>query len=126
MVEVVRDGLVPLVPIILPKALENLGTSIADDDVRLHNAAYSLISTLLLHIPWIIAGTYLDRLLEISYESANAELGEACNDSRLEALELISMQIKPEQLFTALDKTWKSAMTEGPMVSILNGRGNHN
>lgn len=125
MVYVVRDEFVPLVPNIFPKALGHLNASVAKEDTRLHNAAFSFICALLLHVPWIITGSYLTRLLEISYESANAGLGNACKDSRVDTLKLVAKQIQPEHLFTALDQTWKSAMAKGPNVRLftLSARG---
>lgn len=119
MVHVVRAEFVPLVPTTFPNALAHLATSVAKDDLRLHNAVYSFICALLLHVPWIITGTYLTRILEISYESANAELGKVCSDSRVNTLKLLAEQIRPEHMFNALDQTWKSAMAKGPNVSLL-------
>lgn len=118
-VPVVRDEFVPLVPTIFPNALGHLNASVAKEDTRLHNAVYSFICALLFHVPWIIIGTYLTRLLEISYESASAELGKACNDSRVYTLKLLAKQIKPGHIYTALDQTWKSAMAKGPNVRLL-------
>lgn len=119
MVHVVRDHFVPLVPSIFPNALGHLTASVAKKNRRLHNAVCSFICALLLHLPWIITGTHLNRLLEISYESANAELGKACNDSRVNTLKILAEQSKPEHVFTALDQTWKSAMAKGPNVKLL-------
>lgn len=119
LVHVVRDEFVPLVPIIFPKALEHLNASIAIENTRLHNAVYSFICALLLHVPWIITRKYMTRLLEISYESAKAELGKACDDSRVETLKLAAKQIQSDQLFIALDQSWKSAMANGPNVRLL-------
>ena len=118
MIEVLGDAFIPLVPQVLPKALGYLSCSIEQDpgDDRLHNAAYSLICALLLQIPWIITDTYLERLLGVSHESANAEIGENCDQSRLETLRLFAKQVEPQKSFAALSKTWKSAMTEGPIV----------
>lgn len=118
MIHVVRDEFVPLVPIIFPKALDHLNASVAIEDTRLHNAVYSFICGLLLHVPWIITRKYMARLLEISYESANAELGKACNDSRVGTLKLAAKQIQPEHLFYAMDQSWKSAMANGPNVRL--------
>lgn len=117
-VHVVRDEFVPLVPTIFPKALDHLNASVAVEDPRLHNAVYSFICALLLHVPWIITRKYMARLLEISYHSANAELGKACNDSRAETLKLAAKLIQPEHLFYAMDQSWKIAMANGPNVRL--------
>lgn len=117
-VHVVRDEFVPLIPTVFPKALDHLNASVALEDIRLHNAVYSFICALLLHVPWILTRKYMARLLEISYHSANAELGKACNDSRAETLKLAAKQIQPEHLFYAMDQSWKTAMANGPNVSL--------
>lgn len=118
MVHVVRDQFVPLVPIIFPKALDHLKASVAIENPHLHNAVYSFICALLLHVPWIITRKYMTRLLEISYESANAELGKAYDDSRVETLKLAAKQIKSEHLFHALNQSWKTAIANGPNVRL--------
>lgn len=117
-VHVVRDEFVPLIPTVFPKALDHLNASVTVEDTRLHNAVYSFICALLLHVPWIITRKYMARLLEISYHSANAELGKACNDSRAETLKLAAKLIQPEHLFYAMDQSWKSAMANGPNVRL--------
>lgn len=121
MIEVVNDAFIPLIPLVLPQTYDHLGASIEEDseDEGLHNAAYSLIGALLLHMPWIVTGTYLERLLRISYQSANADMGEDCNKSRQETLRLAAKQIEPRQSFATLCETWKSAMSEGPNVRLL-------
>lgn len=118
MIEVLGDAFIPLVPLIFPRALGDLGASIGLDpgDNRLHNAAYSLICALLVHVPWIMTSTYLEKLVGVSHESANAEMGEDCDQSRLETLRLVARKIEPQQSFAALSNTWKSAVTEGPIV----------
>lgn len=118
MTEVLCDAFIPLVPQVFPMTLGYLSASIEAEpgDNRLHVAAYSSMCALLLYIPWIITGEYLEKLLRVSHESANAEMGEDCDHSRLETLRLVARQVEPQQSFTALSETWKSAMTEGPIV----------
>lgn len=121
MIEVLKHAFIPLIPLVLPQTLDHLGASIEEDpeDDCLHNAAYSLIGALLLHIPWIVTGTYLERLLKISYQSAGADIGDDYKKSRQETLRLAARQIEPRQSFAALLETWKSAMGEGPNVTLL-------
>lgn len=121
MIEVLSDAFISLIPLVLPQTFDHLSASIEEDpeDDRLHNAAYSLIGALLLHIPWIFTGTYLEHLLKISSQSAKADIGEDCNKIRRETLGLAARQIEPRQSFAALCETWKNAVTEGPIVRLL-------
>ena len=117
-VEILGDAFIPLIPQTLPKATEYLAASIElnAENQQLHNAAYSFITNLLLYVPWMTTGPSLDRFLEISYESANAEIGGDCERSRVDALRLLAKQIGPKELLVALERTWTSAMTEGPIA----------
>lgn len=117
-IEVVGEAIIPVIPQALPKSIDHLKLSMREDeeDARLHNAVYSFMGALLLYVPWIITGTYLDQLLQSSYESANADMGEDCDQSRIEALRLIAKQADAKECFAALERTWTSAMTEGPQV----------
>ena len=121
-IEVVGEAIIPVIPQALRKSIEHLQLSIKEDeeDARLHNAVYSFVGALLFYVPWIVTGTSLDQLLKTSYESANAEMGEDCDQSRFEAMRLIAKQTDAKECFAALERTWISAMTEGPQV-----RNNH-
>ena len=116
--EVLRESIIPIIPQALPKALEHLKSSINDDseDESLHNAVYSFLEALLTYVPWMISGQYLDRFLGLSHESANAELSARCHLSRVDVLKLLAKQVEPRECFSALGRTWASAMTEGPQV----------
>ena len=117
-VEILGDAFVPIIPQALSKAIEYLAVSIEIDaeDERLHNAAYSFMSNLLQYVPWMITGPALDRCLKISHQSANGEMGEDCDQNRGDALKLLAEQIDPKELYAALERTWTSAMTEGPIA----------
>ena len=119
MVEVLRDSFMPFIPAVFPKALYYLNTSITDDakDHRLHIAVYSFMSALLLYIPWVITGAYLERVLVNSYESANSKMGGDCDRERSEALQLIARQIEPQVVYVGMGQTWTRAMSQGPNVS---------
>lgn len=117
-VEILGDVFVPIIPQTFSKATDYLAVSIRlnMEDERLHNAAYSFMSNLFLSLPWMVTGPSLDRFLTLSHESANAEMGENCDQNRVGALELLAKQIDPKEVFVALDRTWTSAMTEGPIA----------
>ncbi|MCJ1284859.1 snoRNA-binding rRNA-processing protein utp10 [Xylographa opegraphella] len=115
-VEVLGEAIILIIPHALPKAMDHLEAILGGEDVdsSMHNAAYSFLGSLLLYIPWIMTGPYLDRALKTSHESANAGLPADCNVARKEVLNLIAKQAGPQECFGALLRTWDSAMVEGP------------
>ena len=121
MIEAAGDVFVSVIPKSFPLAIRNLVISIGEDteDKTLHNAVYSFLGALMMYLPWAIAGADLDRLLSVSYESANADMGAVCDQRRTEALELVPNQIELKDCLAALDRTWPNAMREGPLVSLL-------
>ena len=121
MVEVLGDNFVSILPKAFSKAMNNLALSIQEetDDTDLHNAVYTLLNALLLYVPWAITGTSLDQILGLSYVAANAEMGEECRQRRVEVMQLISKQVGANDCFMALERTWKNAVTEGPLVSMF-------
>ena len=120
LVEILGPLFIPIIPQALPKAFNHLQSSIEEvpGDEALHNAVYSLVEAMLTYIPWMVKGEYLDRLLKVSYESANAEMGTKCDQNRFDVLKLVAKQVEPRDCVAALGKTWTSAMAEGPQVDI--------
>ena len=118
MVEILGEAAVPIVSQSLSKALEYQKGSIEDHDaeVRLHNAVYSLICNIVLYLPWMLTASYLDRFLTTSYLSANADMGPQCAASRSEAFRLLAKHIDAKECLTALERTWRAVMEEGPEV----------
>ncbi|ROW12766.1 hypothetical protein VMCG_00274 [Cytospora schulzeri] len=115
LVDVLQDGIVPVLPVAIPKALEYLSNSLGgeDTDVELHNACYALMTALAQHLPYMISGAYLDQLLAISNKSAEAPLDDDVHDNRKECLHFLAKQLDAKVLFTALQKNWTSAMGAG-------------
>ncbi|KAK3942957.1 hypothetical protein QBC46DRAFT_378564 [Diplogelasinospora grovesii] len=111
LVDVLQDGIVPVLPLAIPKALgyleESLGGGVAIPDTELHNAAYALMTSLAQHIPYMISGAYLDRLLSVSTASAYAGLDEEANSSRSQCLQFLAKLVHPKSLFVALNKNWE-------------------
>lgn len=119
MVEVTSDEFVPILPLALPKAMDSLATSLGEDteDGALHNAVYSFLGALILYLPWMVTGADLDNVLKLSFESANAEMGKECDQSRIETLRLMPKKVAAKECLAALDRTWTVAMTDGPLAS---------
>lgn len=116
MIEAAGETIVPILPLALPMVGKNLEVGISEDteDRSLHNACYSVFQALLLYVPWMITGADLDRILTLSYKSANAAMGFDCDRTREGALQLIARQIEVKELFASLERTWAIAVIEGP------------
>ncbi|KAL8715540.1 MAG: hypothetical protein Q9220_000876 [cf. Caloplaca sp. 1 TL-2023] len=116
MVGKLGDEFIAYVPVTLPKTLAFFGDAIDSDNcsMRLHNAAYSFFSALLLFIPWGVDGADLDHLLKVSHGSANVHSDDEFLEERLATLELVAKQIEPTSCCAALERTWANAMEEGP------------
>ncbi|KAL9098346.1 MAG: hypothetical protein Q9163_005981 [Psora crenata] len=117
-VGVARDALIPLMPFAVPAAIDNLEESVAKGTkmATVHNMVYSFFKTLLLHIPWLMNGDNLDRLMTLSQRSASSCLGKQCDEARREAVLLIGERIEARICIGALDRTWDTAMAEGPIA----------
>ncbi len=119
MVEVLKDMFTPLLPSLFPKSLDHLSTSLQGKrgDHRLHNAVYSFISALLSSTPWIFTDIYVEQLLSVSYESADSAFGNECYQTRSDTLRVLAKQVDPHLCFTALGRTWETAVNNGLTVS---------
>jgi U3 small nucleolar RNA-associated protein 10 len=65
----------------------------------------------------MVSGGYLDRLLEISNASAQGDLEDEADESRVECLQLAAKQIDAKSMFAALEKDWNRVAMIGPFVS---------
>ncbi|CAG8981797.1 hypothetical protein HYALB_00004740 [Hymenoscyphus albidus] len=115
LVEILREGIVSVLPAAIPKTLEYVEESIGDnpDGQKCHNAGYAFISALVQHLPYMISGNYLDKLLQISNISAEAVLDTEADESRTECLHLVAKQVDAKGMFSALEKNWEQAKESG-------------
>lgn len=115
LVDVLQEGVVPVLPVAIPKALGYLRESLQGDkpNVELHNAAYALMTSLAQHLPYMITGSYLDELLSCSNLSAKAGLNEEANGNRIQCLRLLAKLADGKAMFTALEKNWSSVAASG-------------
>lgn len=121
LVDVLQDGIVPVLPVAIPKALAYLDQSLISEspNTELHNAAYAFMTALSQHIPYMITGAYLDRLLACSNVSAAAQLDDESNGNRSHCLQFLAKLVDPKVLYVALDKNWASAAKSGFLVCVL-------
>ncbi|CZR66165.1 related to UTP10-U3 snoRNP protein [Phialocephala subalpina] len=118
LVEILREGIVSVLPVAIPKALQYMESSIEDEveAQKLLNAGYAFISALVYHLPYMVSGGYLDKLLEISNASAEADLDSETDESRTQCLQLAAKQLDAKSLFGALEKDWELAASTGPLA----------
>jgi U3 small nucleolar RNA-associated protein 10 len=118
LVDILREGVVSILPSAIPKALDYMELSVTHPDgQKLHNAGYAFISALVQHLPYMISGSYLDRLLKISNLSAEADFDDDTDESRLQCIRLAAKQIDAKSMFGALEKNWDIAAAQGAIVS---------
>ncbi|TVY82314.1 U3 small nucleolar RNA-associated protein [Lachnellula suecica] len=118
LVDILREGITGVLPYAIPKALEYMEASVEMDNEaqKLHNAGYAFISALVHHLPYMVSGGYLDKLLQISNVSAEADLDDEADESRVQCLQLAAKQKDAKSMFGALEKNWEHALAQGPLA----------
>lgn len=117
-VEILGPDAIPLIPGALTVALKHLETSVTEDEkaVGLHNAVYSFLDALFVHLAWIMTASYLDRVLRLSHKSAEAGLDESSNENRCHTLRIIVRQVAAKDCFSAIKRSMADAIAAGPLV----------
>ncbi|KAI8626881.1 armadillo-type protein [Xylariaceae sp. FL1651] len=115
LVDVLQDGIVPVLPSAIPKALSYIIESFANSIQlpELHNAGYAFITALAQYLPYMLSGSYLKQILAVSSASAKSKLGTECNDTRLQCLEFIAKQVNAKTMFGALGQSWGTYANSG-------------
>jgi U3 small nucleolar RNA-associated protein 10 len=112
MVEILTESIIPVIPNLVPKAFKLLQESMGEgeQDPELYNAVFSLLSGILSHVPFVFSDTYLDKILALCAESADAELGPDCDESRHEFLELLAKRLDLKTVIPSLQNNWPTAV----------------
>lgn len=118
-VDVLGELVVPILPGAVPRILDlfEKSFSLKTQDESLYKAVYSFFSSLLLSVPYIMAGGYLDQLLILSNKNSSATLSGKCATIRLEFLNLVANQIPAPDCFSTLENIWESATIGGTRAS---------
>jgi U3 small nucleolar RNA-associated protein 10 len=116
LVDVLQDGIVPVLPAAIPKALSYLEESLHLEkaNVELHNAAYAFMTALAHHLPYMLSGAYLDQLLSCSNLSAETGLDDDSNENRMQCLRILAKLADAKAMFSALERNWAKAVEAGP------------
>ncbi|MCJ1314541.1 snoRNA-binding rRNA-processing protein utp10 [Agyrium rufum] len=120
-VDVLGEEFVSMFTSIMPIAETELEASISSlsRDVELHNAVYSFLGAVLDSVPWLISGRYLDKLLNLSYESSVAYVSSLCLTTRRRVLDLLALNLDTHESLAGLSRTWDSAMMKDPREHLL-------
>ncbi|KAI1505608.1 hypothetical protein F5X99DRAFT_250150 [Biscogniauxia marginata] len=119
LIDVLQDGIIPVLPSAIPKALLYVTESMKPETLRpeLHNASYAFITALAQYLPYMLSRTYLDQLLAVSNASAKSSLNTEANGTRLQCLQFVVKQVDAKIMFTALEHNWVSAIDSGYMAT---------
>lgn len=118
MAEVLGEGIIPALPEILKKSLALLESSMEGTvNEQLHNAVYSLLSALLVQVPFMLSGKTLDTILRLSFKSAELGLSDEGNETRRDALKLIAKKFDVKESYGAVERNWTIAVSSGPIAT---------
>ncbi|KAI5291138.1 snoRNA-binding rRNA-processing protein utp10 [Ascosphaera aggregata] len=114
-VEVLGQAFIPVLPLAMGSCFDLLRTSIQKGEKasELHDSIYSLFSSLLVHVPWMISEEYLDNLLLLSFQSASTVWPASSNDARLDTLQLLAKKIDVPETFRAAQANWPASVQAG-------------
>lgn len=118
MAEVLGEGIIPALPEILKKSLTLLESSMEGTvNEQLHNAVYSLLSALLVQVPFMLSGKTLDTILQLSFKSAELELSDEGDETRRDALKLIAKKFDVKESYGAAERNWAIAVSSGAIAT---------
>ncbi|KAJ6189844.1 hypothetical protein N7519_004752 [Penicillium mononematosum] len=118
MAEVLGQAMIPALPDTLKRSLELLELSLVsgEENSRLHDAVFTLFSALFVHLPFMISAGHLDKMLLLSFKSANADIEESSDESRQECLRLMARKVDVGATLGAVDRNWQHAVQAGPIA----------
>ncbi|KAI6709306.1 hypothetical protein JHW43_008174 [Diplocarpon mali] len=118
LIETLREGIVSVLPTAIPVALQYIEATVQGDDEsqELYKAGYAFMSALAHHLPYMISDAHMDKLLEISNISAEADLNDEADESRVQCLQLVAKQVDAKNIFSALEKSWEQASATGTLA----------
>jgi U3 small nucleolar RNA-associated protein 10 len=118
LVDVLQDGIVPVLPAAIPRALSYITESFTHGTrvPELHNAGYAFITALAQYLPYMLSGSYLGQILAVSSASAKSKMGSESSDARLQCLQFIAKQVDAKTMFGSLEKSWSTYADSGHSV----------
>lgn len=109
--------MIPALPEVLNRSLSLLEISMESNklNTRLHDAVFTLFSSLFVHLPYMVSASHLDRLLVLAFKSAATE--DLDNDNRQEALRFMARKVDMGSTFASIDRNWEQAVKAGPAAT---------
>jgi U3 small nucleolar RNA-associated protein 10 len=117
-IDVLEDDAISLLPTVLPKAFEYLGTAIEEDNTALHNAVYALLTNTVQRLGFMFSREYLIPVLKLSQQSAAGGLDDACDEERAQFCHTVSQHLDAQEIFIAVKSTWTDALEQGSDVRL--------
>ncbi len=110
--EIVGEAAVPLVAETMSNALALIEGSLEEEkeNAQLHDAAFTLVSTVVSNVPFMVSEEHLDRILTLTAEAAFSDLPRSCMDARKDALSTIARKIDLNTLIVSLCRTWEQVI----------------
>ncbi|KAF1844438.1 U3 small nucleolar RNA-associated protein 10 [Cucurbitaria berberidis CBS 394.84] len=117
-VDVLEDEAISLLPTVLPTAFEYLSHAIDEEKTGLHNAVYTLLSNIVERLGYMFSREYLETALRLSNRSAEADLEDACDESRRSFYQSVSEHLDAQSVFAAIKSSWPQAVSQGFNASL--------
>ncbi|KAE9965862.1 hypothetical protein BLS_000957 [Venturia inaequalis] len=106
-VDVLRDEFIPLVPQVLPIALDYLEGSLGGSRDTTAKSSFTLITSLVQHLPFLFTGEeYLDRALKLAQAASVSSVSGVTASKRNELYKLIGRYIDASELFAAYNRSY--------------------
>ncbi|KAK3057656.1 snoRNA-binding rRNA-processing protein utp10 [Extremus antarcticus] len=121
MVELLGDEAIGLLPPVLETAIAYLEHCLAQEvtDQQLMTAAFSLLSSIVGTLSWMLVGDKLDRVLKIASRAGTTDSVDAGDSITIhDFCILAAKKIAPAELFGAIDRSWTD-------VTLQAGIGHH-
>ncbi|TKW56950.1 U3 small nucleolar RNA-associated protein 10 [Colletotrichum tanaceti] len=115
LVDVLQDGILPIVNIAISQAILYIEQSVEEEKAanELHNAGYAFITALAQHLPYMISAKHLDNIFLASNKSAEADLDSEADDERLNCLRFLARKVEAKTLLASLERNWIPATETG-------------
>jgi U3 small nucleolar RNA-associated protein 10 len=119
-VGILEAEVIPILQQVMQQAMDCLRLSMQKTNTSLHAAAYAFFTALADSVPFMISKTALRQVVELSFESAAAQLGAEEDENRKQFLQLVATKVEIATVLDVLPNVWAHAATHGVKVSPLN------
>lgn len=115
-VGILQSEFIPLLQQVLASSVSCLMTSISKTSKSLHTASYAFFTALADNVPFMISKTALQQIVDLSHESAVAQLSTEDDESRVQFLQLVATRVDMVTVLSVAEVSWDHAVKQGPKV----------